>query len=121
VDEKLSWKPQIKEQHSKVCTSSWAMHCLKNYVDLPTLRATYFALIYPTYSIASTAGEVHHNHLKPLIKCQKRCIRLLTGSGYIEHTSSLFHQSKCIKFLDIYKLETAQVLYRIYPKTIVVF
>jgi len=47
IDDKVSWKPQIKEQHSKVCRDSWAMHRLKNYVYLPTLRATYFALIYP--------------------------------------------------------------------------
>jgi len=49
-------------------------YCL-NYVDLPIVRATYFALIYP--------------HLQYRINSNK------------EHTSPLFHQSKCIKFLDI--------------------
>jgi len=38
----------------------------KNYVDLPTLRATVLKFcinLTPTYSIVSTAGEVHHNYL----------------------------------------------------------
>ena len=45
---------------------------------------------------------------------QKRSIRLLTGSGYREHTNPLFYRAKCLKLKDIYSLETAKLMYKIH-------
>ena len=41
-------------------------------------------------------------------------IRMLTGSGYQEHTNPLFYRTKCLKLKDIYFLETAKPMYKIY-------
>ena len=64
VDDKLSWKEQIKEKGRKIFKGSWAMYRMKNYVDYNTLRSIYFAIIYPhlQYCInTKTAEEMHPN------------------------------------------------------------
>ena len=40
--------------------------------------------------------------------------KMLTGSGYREHTNPLFYRAKCLKLKDIYSLETAKLMYKIY-------
>ena len=78
---------QIKEQCSKVARGSWALNQLKHFVDEQTLRSVYHCLIYShlQYCISSW-GTASKSTLAPLFILQKRSIRLLTGSGYHEHT-----------------------------------
>ena len=88
---------------------------LKHFVDEQTLRSVYHCLIYShlQYCISSwvTASK---STLAPLFILQKRSIRLLTGSGYCEHTNPLFYRAKCLKLRDIYSLETAKLMYKIH-------
>ena len=49
-----------------------------------------------------------------LVFILKRSIRLLTGSGYQEHTNPLFYQGKCLKLKAIYSLKTAKLMYKIH-------
>ena len=80
-------KQQIKEQCSKVAKGSWALNQLKHFVDEQILRSVYHCLIYShlQYCISS-CGTASKSTLAPLFILQKRSIRLLTGSGYREHT-----------------------------------
>ena len=115
IDDTLNWKQQIKEQCSKVARGSWALNQLKHFVDEHTLRSVYHCLIYShlQYCISSR-GTASKSTLAPLFILQKRNIRLLTGSGYREHTNPLFYQAKCLKLKDIYSLETAKLMYKIH-------
>ena len=40
-------------------------------------------------------------HLEKLLKLQKRPVRILTGSSYLEHTAPLFKQLKLLKVYEI--------------------
>ena len=106
IDDNLNWKQQIKEQ----CSNQ-----LKHFVDEQTLRFVYHCLIYShlQYCISSW-GTASKSTLAPLFILQKRSIRLLTGSGYREHTNPLFYRAKCLKLKDIYSLETAKLMYKIH-------
>ena len=115
IDDNLNWKQQIKEQCSKVARGSWALNQLKHFVDEQTLRSVYHCLIYShlQYCISSW-GTASKSTLAPLFILQKRSSRLLTGSGYREHTNPLFYRAKCLKLKDIYSLETAKLMYNIH-------
>ena len=71
-----------------------------------------------TYSIKDSAGNIltdaSKSTLAPLFILQKIRIRLLTGSGYREHTNPLFYRAKCLKLKDIYSLETSKLMYKIH-------
>ena len=84
-----------KEQCSKVARGSWALNQLKHFVDEQTLRSVYHCLIYShlQYCISSW-GTASKSRLAPLFILQKRSIRLLTESGYREHTNPLFYRAK---------------------------
>ena len=115
IDDNLNWKQQIKEQCSKIARGSWALNQLKHFVDEQTLRSVYHCLIYShlQYCISSW-GTASKSTLAPLFILQKRSIRLLTGSGYREHTNPLFYRAKCLKLKDVYSLETAKLMYKIH-------
>ena len=72
----------------------------------------YAASYYVTKSVR--AKHKSSEQLAPLFILQKRSIRLLTGSGYREHTNPLFYRAKCLKLKDIYSLETAKLMYKIH-------
>ena len=43
-------------------------------------------------------------HLEKLLKLQKRAVRIITGSGYLEHTAPLFKQLELLKVDEIYRV-----------------
>ena len=59
-------------------------------------------------------GIASKSTLAPLFILQKRSVRLLTGSGYREHTNPLLYRAECLKLKDIYSLETAKLMYKIH-------
>ena len=99
----------------KVAREFRALNQLKHFVDEQTLQSVYHCLIYShrQYFISSW-GTASKSTLAPLFILQKRSIRLLTGSGYQEHTNPLFYRAKCLKLEDIYSLETAKLMYKIH-------
>ena len=115
IDDNLNRKQQIKKKCSKVAIGSWALNQLKHFVDEQTLRSVCHCPIHfhLQYCISSW-GTAPKSTLAPLFILQKRSIRLLTGSGYQEHTNPLFYRAKCLKLKDIYFLETAKLMYKIH-------
>ena len=63
-----------------------------------------FILPFLTYNILCW-GNTTSNHITPLFLQQKRIIRTMTKSSYLEHTSPLFKRLSLLKLDDIYKFE----------------
>ena len=57
-------------------------------------------------------GSTFQVHLEPLIVQQKRIIRIIARAGFLEHTNSLFHRLKLLKFDDIYKYFVSIIMYK---------
>ena len=55
--------------------------------------------------------------LDPIIKLQKKAIRLVTESKYNAHTEPLFERTKSLKFKDIYHLRCAELAMRVVKGT----
>ena len=51
--------------------------------------------------------------LDPIIKLQKKAIRVATQSKYNAHTANLFGRIKSLKFKDLYQLRCAEVAMQI--------
>ena len=45
---------------------------------------------------------------------QKRAVCIISGANYYDHTSKLFYNLKLLKFLDIIKSKTLQVMFKAY-------
>ena len=67
-----------------------------------------YTLIYPFLNYGITAwGNTYPSITQPLLLPQKRALRLITFSGYREHTNPLFIKFEILKFHDLVKYNNA--------------
>ena len=89
---------------------------IRPHLDKVTLRKLYFTLVYP-YLIycVEVWGNACDTHLDPIIKIQKKCVRVITFSHYLEPTESLF---KDLKILAFKKLVIQRILLMMFKHNI---
>ena len=67
-------------------------------------------------------GSTHNNKIDSLIKIQKKAIRIITNSGYRDHTLPLFTKLKILPLQQLYYYNIILFMYKIYkdrlPKVI---
>ena len=83
------------------------------------LRMTYYSLAYCFLSYCICVwGGVAKYLLQPLVVLQKRMVRVITHSHYLEHTPPLFKEQRMLTLMNIYKLSLAKMFHKIYSKKI---
>ena len=104
IDNKLNWSAHITYIKNKISKSTGIMSKIRKFMDKQTLRNIYFSFIYPylIYCI-ETLGNAHDTHLNPLINIQKRGIRTIPFSHYLEHSAPLFNKLNILNFKRLVK------------------
>ena len=99
IDDKLKWTEHIQYIKNKISKSIGILIKIRPYLDKVTLRNLYFTFVYP-YLIycVEVWGNACDTHLDPIIKIQKKCVRVITFSHYPEPTESLFKDLKILAF-----------------------
>lgn len=83
------------------------MHDVSYLLTTEAKILIYYSLFYPYIQYCNVAwGSASNITLKPLILLQKRIIRTISGSGYREHTNSLFKELGILKINDVHTLES---------------
>ena len=62
--------------------------------------------------------NAYKSNLHPLYVRQKRVIRLVCKTGYLEHTVELFNSLYVLPFYDLIKYKIAIFLYKVFHKTL---
>jgi hypothetical protein len=57
-------------------------------------------------------GQTYKSNLHPLLILQKKAMRIMTFSGFREHTFPLFKALKLLKFLDLVYVNTATFMFQ---------
>jgi len=52
-------------------------------------------------------GGTYNAHTEKLLMLQKKIVRIITHSGYLDHTHPLFQRTKILRFQDIYRYHLA--------------
>ena len=113
LDEKLTFKPQIKQVTSKVSKIVGMLHKVKSFFPKDILRQLYFSLIYPHLIYCVLAwGKTSHSALNPLITVQKKALRIISDSEYLAHTNPLFKSLAILKLEDIYILQNLTYMFQ---------
>ena len=99
IDDKLKWTEHIQYIKNEISKSNGILIKIKPDLDKVTLRNLYFTFVYP-YLIycVEVWGNACDTHLDPIIKIQKKCVRVITFSHYLEPTESLFKDLKILAF-----------------------
>ena len=102
IDDKLKWTEHIAYVKNKISKSSGILSKARNYIDKKTLKQLYYSFVYPylIYGI-EIWGNASNIHLDPIIKLQKRCVRIITFSNYLESTSPLFRTLEILNLKQI--------------------
>lgn len=113
IDEQINWKSHIKYLQSKVARSISVINKAKFFLDSNSLHMLYCSLVLPylMYGV-EVWGNNYKSSLSSLTVLQKRIIRIIHKVGYLDHTHSLFIQSKILKFPDLVLYQTLQLMYK---------
>ena len=85
----MKWTEHIQYIKNKISKSIGILIKIRLYLDKVTLRNLYVTFVYPYLKYCVEVwGNACDTHLDPII--QKKCVRVITFSHYLEPTESLF-------------------------------
>ncbi len=113
LDHKICWKPQIKYVKAKLAKIIAILNKARHILNNESMHILYntFILPYLSYGV-EIWGNTYKTNLQSISILQKRAIRIINNVGYLEQTNLLFLQSIILKFIDLVKFKTAQVMFK---------
>ena len=113
LDNKLSWNSHIKHISSKISKSVYIMKYLKYIFPTNILKTLYQTLVFPYMNYCNIIwGSAYNNTLKPIILLQKKCIRIINKTSYLEHTEPSFKESGLLQINYIYHLNCVKFIHK---------
>ena len=113
LDNNMDFNENINYILKKVARNGGILYRIRDSLNQTACLNYYNSFILPflTYNIICW-GSTTANHTTPLFLQQKRIIRTMTKSTYLEHTSVLFKNLGLLKLNDIYRFELLKYMYK---------
>ena len=100
----------------KIKRSIGILSKLRYFLNTKTLLSLYYTLVEPSRSLITVQllGVMHISQLCNLYisNLQKKAIRIITFSSFIEHSSPLFKDLNIVKLSDIITFQLAVFMYK---------
>ena len=118
LDDQLSWKYHIAHVKTKAAKALAYISTSKKSLTREVKKMLYKSLVESQFNYClSVWGGAKETLLDPIIKLQKKAIRVATESKYNAHTMPLFGRIKSLKFQDLYHLRCAEIAMRVVKGT----
>ena len=93
LDSRLGWRNPIDYIKGKILRGIWIICKARKYLNQSTLKSLYHAFIYPYLNhFVEVWGNTYKSDTDPLVRLQKRVLRIITGSAKFPHTAVLFSE-----------------------------
>ena len=103
LDNGLRFDLHIRSISDKISKNIGVLYKIRNFVPTSILINLYYSLIYPYLTYCNIVwGGTCNNHLNKLVLLQKRAIRVISNSGYLDHTAPIFKKLNLLKLDDIH-------------------
>ena len=80
----------------------WIICKARKYLNQSTLISLYYAFIYPYLNYCVEVwGNTYTSYTDPILRLQKRVLRIITGSAKFSHTVVLFSELQILKLEQI--------------------
>ena len=117
LDHKLTWKSHIKSISTKISKSLGVMTKARKYFERDTLLTLYNTMIYPYLLYCNLAwGNTYKSSIDPLLKLQKRAVRIIMNLRRRESTTVFFGKLRILKMEDIYIFSGTIFMYKFINK-----
>ena len=104
IDEELTWKYHINHVTMNVAKMTGIIAKARHFLLLKALLILYNTMIYPYLTYCNIIwASTYPTRLKPILRTQKKLIRIITFANYTEKSGPLF---KSLKILNIFELNT---------------
>ena len=113
IDKCITFENHIAFIKGKVSRGLGILYKCRRIFHKNTLLTLYNSFIYPYIQYCICVwGSACVTHLDPLIKLQKRAIRVISGARRLDHTAPLFKELRVLKLREIYVYSLQIVLYK---------
>ena len=113
IDNKLNWKAHISHICKKVSKSIAILRMVRSIFPLNILKMIYMSLIYSHMNYCNLIwGGAEKGIIEPLFKLQKKAVRIICRSNYIEHTAPLFKSLELLTVHKVYDLKCTLFIYK---------
>ena len=113
LDNKLSWHAHIKHISSKISKSISILKYLKYIFPTNILKTLYQTLVFPYINYCNIIwGSAYKTTLRPLTLLQKKGIRIINKTSYLEHTEPLFKKTGLLQIDYVYQLNCVKFIYK---------
>ena len=115
IDEYLSFEHHVKHVKSKVARGLGILYKSKRLLNSKSLLQLYNSFIYPYINYCICVwGNTCNSYLSPLVKLQKKAVRVISGAGRLDHTDPLFKELRILRVKEVYAYSLQLILYRFY-------
>ena len=102
IDQRLTFYNHIQYMKGKISRAMGILYKCRKYLKQSTLLTLYNAFIYPYFNYCIAVwGKTCNAYLAPLIKLQKRAVRIISNADRYESTAPIFKQ---LNILNLSKL-----------------
>ena len=113
IDENLSFVHHVKYIKGKVARGIGILCKARRLVHQSTMVTLYNSFIYPyLYYCIAIWGNTFSSYLEPLVKLQKRAVRLIKGAKRLDHTDPIFSELRLLKIREIYVYCIQQLMFK---------
>ena len=113
IDQHLSFQDHIRYIKGKISRGIGILCKARKVLNKSTLLTLYYSFIHPYFTYCITIwGNTFLTALTPLIRCQKRAIRIISGAKRLDSTSPLFKQMEILNFERLYIYSVHIFLYK---------
>jgi len=112
IDPSLTWKSHIDKIKKVISPKVGIISRIRHYVPRSILILLYNTLILPhlTYCV-EIWGNAYPTLLSPLLRLQKRIVRLITFSEFYAHSAPLFRQLGILELNNLCKLHSCLFIF----------
>ena len=119
LDDKLSWEPHLKHLKNKLIRQCYALHKIKDFININILKQVYYTLIYPHLQYAITAwGNTNKTYLQTIFIMQKSILKIILSKPKRTESTPLFKELGFLKLEDIYKFQIGKMMHKINNLTV---
>ena len=119
IDDSLNWHHHIDFVRQKVNAALGMMRRSKRVIPTAIKKMIYNSLIQSHLSYCQVIWcNAKRKVLDPLIKAQKRALRIVNNEHWLKHCDPLFASMDCLKLTDQYKVSCAKLVVKFFQDTL---
>ena len=113
IDENLNWTTHIETISKKYIRGVGIINKLQHFVPEGVLYSLFCTLTLPYINYGIIAwGSLNKLNMDRIMKLQKKAVRIMSNSHYLNHLALLLKKYNLLNVCDIYLLEVCTFMYK---------